>query len=98
MRERLMSKAPSTGPGELMVDMMSKRSQGKSKFFGAINYKERVFVLDSWSLRYFGGNLKKRESLKGSIELCLVFAVEYVKEELLDGRKNAFQVCVLYRY
>lgn len=40
------------------MDMMSKRSQGKSTFFGAINYKDRVFVLDSRSFRYFAGNLK----------------------------------------
>ncbi|KAK7096650.1 hypothetical protein V1264_003731 [Littorina saxatilis] len=92
MRDRLLSKASSAHAGEIMADMMSKRSQGKSTFFGAINYKERVFVLDSRSLRYFGGNLRKREGEKGSVELCTVLAVEDVRDGLLDNRKNAFQV------
>lgn len=36
--------------------------------------------------------LQKREGEKGSIELCTVLAVEYVKDQLLDNRKNAFKV------
>ncbi|XP_076468520.1 uncharacterized protein LOC143299213 [Babylonia areolata] len=92
MRERLFSKASSTNAGEILVDMMEKRSQGKSSFFGVVNFKERVFVLDVRSLRYFGGNLKRREGEKGSIELCTVLAVEHVTDSLLDNRKNAFQV------
>ena len=58
MRERVLSRASSTGrSGEIMVDMMEKRAQGKS-LLGATNYKERLFVLDTRSLRYFNGNLK----------------------------------------
>ena len=36
--------------------------------------------------------LQKREGEKGSIELCTVLAVEYVKDQLLDNRKNVFKV------
>ncbi|KAL8558468.1 hypothetical protein ACOMHN_052285 [Nucella lapillus] len=92
MRERLMSRTSTSYPSEVLTDMMTKRSQGRSSLLGVINYKERVFVLDVRSLRYFGGNLKKREGLKGSIELSSVVAVENVTESLLDNRKNAFQV------
>nr|KAG5698865.1 hypothetical protein BaRGS_019717 [Batillaria attramentaria] len=92
MRSRLLSKSSATSAGEVLADIMVKRSQGKSTFFGATNYKERVFVLKSHILRYFSGNLRKRGEEKGRVELSTIMAVEEVKDGLLENRKNAFQV------
>ncbi|RUS83001.1 hypothetical protein EGW08_009238, partial [Elysia chlorotica] len=41
-----------------LVDTMLKRAQGRSAFFTSINYKERTFVLDANSLRYYDGDLR----------------------------------------
>lgn len=48
----------SSEPGEVMVDIMTKRTRRRNFFFGATHYKERVFVLDTHTLRYFSGTLK----------------------------------------
>ena len=49
---------------ELKVDRMLKRSQGKKKILTAINYKERVFVLTSKTLSYYGGTTEVRSLIK----------------------------------
>ncbi|XP_025085340.1 uncharacterized protein LOC112558847 isoform X1 [Pomacea canaliculata] len=82
----------SSEPGEVMVDIMTKRTRRRNFFFGATHYKERVFVLDTHTLRYFSGTLKKHGKEKCSIDLNHILAVEQVRDGLLEKRKNCFQV------
>eukprot|EP00117_Sycon_ciliatum_P039810 scpid36624/ scgid29356/ Tyrosine-protein kinase BTK; Bruton tyrosine kinase len=80
----------SSGPRELKCSRMVKRSQGKKRL-GVVNYRERVFVLTERALSYYDGNLVKRGSEKGCIELSCIKAVEDVDVSAFE-RPNAFQV------
>ncbi|XP_065185968.1 tyrosine-protein kinase Tec-like [Sycon ciliatum] len=75
---------------EIKCSRMVKRSQGKSRL-GPVNYKDRVFVLTKNTLAYHEGNLAKRGSEKGRIEISRVKAVEHVDESAFE-RPYAFQV------
>ncbi|KAK3782759.1 hypothetical protein RRG08_037756 [Elysia crispata] len=76
----------------LLVDSMLKRAQGRSAFFTSINYKQRTFVLDANSLRYYDGDLRIRRNERCRIHLSCVAAVEPADLEKSENYRNAFQV------
>eukprot|EP00054_Salpingoeca_dolichothecata_P008781 m.49809 g.49809 ORF g.49809 m.49809 type:complete len:663 (+) comp17953_c0_seq1:32-2020(+) len=76
----------------LKQGMMSKRAQGKSAM-GRINWRARFFVLTPTELQYwdkFGGQ-ESQASLKGTINLRDVTAVELVDDNTFD-KKHMFQI------
>lgn len=77
---------------EILRDFMLKRSMNKGTILTKENYKERWFVLDEESLKYYDGSLGKCGRLKGSIPLQNIKTIEAVEEGKLDTKNNVFQV------
>ena len=90
--DRTTKKDSSSDSQIVKISEMCKRSQNKSTFFISNNYQQRVFMLDKQSLTFYKGHPNKGGQLKGKIPLRNMTVVEEVHNEMLEGKRNVFQI------
>jgi len=79
----------------LLHAVMTKRSRGQSKF-GRMNFKKRLFILTSESVKYNSGkDLDNTGTVKGEIKLSKIQIVEDVSGGSLSGQ-NGFPFQIVY--